>query len=261
MSFIVARLIYHDLTVLVYAEAFGDSPGLDLSPEKQALLQGIFEWKPGDTGGLVNLPAGAPEVSQIFGEIEKRLKSNPVLAGEIGGLFEFRISGDGGGVFHIDLRAGSIKAEAGPADSPELVLELASDDFRAMALGVLPLPALYTPGRIRVKGDISLAGRIQQLLKGRMGGGVTVLAYEVCGLTKVYKGNIVANNNLSFAIPQGEIFGLLGPNGAGKTTLVRQLVGHSRPSSGRACPCQKYSNKSGYCLDLQLRFCTLLPRG
>lgn len=58
-------------------------------------------------------------------------------------------------------------------------------------------------------------------------------AYEVCGLTKVYKGNIVANNNLNFSIRCGEIFGLLGPNGAGKTTLVRQLAGLLRPSSGQ----------------------------
>jgi hypothetical protein len=67
-------------------------------------------------------------------------------------------------VFHIDLRAGQIIVEEGHAHAPGLVLELSAHDFRAMALGVLPLPALYTPGRIRVKGDIALAGRIRQLL-------------------------------------------------------------------------------------------------
>ena len=41
-----------------------------------------------------------------------------------------------------------------------------------------------------------------------------------------------AVNDLSFYIPQGEIFGLLGPNGAGKTTTIRVLCGIMLPSSG-----------------------------
>jgi ABC-2 type transport system ATP-binding protein len=32
-------------------------------------------------------------------------------------------------------------------------------------------------------------------------------------------------DNLSFDVPQGEIFGFLGPNGAGKTTTIRMMVG------------------------------------
>ncbi|MDC0708187.1 ABC transporter ATP-binding protein/permease [Stigmatella sp. ncwal1] len=42
----------------------------------------------------------------------------------------------------------------------------------------------------------------------------------------------IANDQLSFDIHRGEIFGLLGPNGAGKTTLVMQLMGLMRPTSG-----------------------------
>lgn len=46
---------------------------------------------------------------------------------------------------------------------------------------------------------------------------------------------VVANDNLSFEVHQGEIFGLLGANGAGKTTLVYQLMGLIRPDSGQIC--------------------------
>lgn len=52
-------------------------------------------------------------------------------------------------------------------------------------------------------------------------------------LTKLYKtSRYKANDNLSFDIQQGEIFGLLGPNGAGKSTLVNQVAGLVRPTSG-----------------------------
>jgi ABC-2 type transport system ATP-binding protein len=41
-----------------------------------------------------------------------------------------------------------------------------------------------------------------------------------------------AVDDISFAIPQGSIFGLLGPNGAGKTTLIRMITGIFYPDSG-----------------------------
>jgi len=45
-------------------------------------------------------------------------------------------------------------------------------------------------------------------------------------------GDFVANDNLSFDVYAGEIFGFLGANGAGKTTAIRILSGLSKPSSG-----------------------------
>jgi ABC-2 type transport system ATP-binding protein len=42
----------------------------------------------------------------------------------------------------------------------------------------------------------------------------------------------VANDNLTFDVYKGEIFGFLGANGAGKTTTIRILCGLSSPTSG-----------------------------
>ena len=46
-------------------------------------------------------------------------------------------------------------------------------------------------------------------------------------------GNFVANDNLSFDVYKGEIFGFIGANGAGKTTAMRILCGLSSPTSGK----------------------------
>lgn len=47
-------------------------------------------------------------------------------------------------------------------------------------------------------------------------------------------GDFVAVNNVSFHVPEGEIFGLLGPNGSGKTTLIKTLCGLITPAAGGA---------------------------
>ena len=57
------------------------------------------------------------------------------------------------------------------------------------------------------------------------------LAFEVSKLTKRY-GEVVAVNDISFSVTQGELFGFLGPNGAGKTTSIHMLTGLARLDAG-----------------------------
>ncbi len=60
---------------------------------------------------------------------------------------------------------------------------------------------------------------------------------ETNGLTKVYPGNILAVDRVSFSVKKGEIFGFLGPNGAGKTTTILMLITLLPPTSGKATVC------------------------
>jgi len=58
-------------------------------------------------------------------------------------------------------------------------------------------------------------------------------AIEVGHLSKHF-GTLVALNDISFSVAEGETFGFLGPNGAGKTTTIRLLTGISAPTGGTA---------------------------
>jgi ABC-2 type transport system ATP-binding protein len=56
-------------------------------------------------------------------------------------------------------------------------------------------------------------------------------AVEVAHLSKTY-GPLVAVDDVSFTVAEGEIFGILGPNGAGKTTAIECAIGLRRPDAG-----------------------------
>ena len=56
-------------------------------------------------------------------------------------------------------------------------------------------------------------------------------AVEIAHLRKTY-GALVAADDISFSVAEGEIFGILGPNGAGKTTTVECAVGLRSPEAG-----------------------------
>jgi len=52
------------------------------------------------------------------------------------------------------------------------------------------------------------------------------------GVTKRF-GGLIALDNVSFRVSNGEIFGVIGPNGSGKTTLLNVISGLLKPEKGR----------------------------
>jgi ABC-2 type transport system ATP-binding protein len=50
-------------------------------------------------------------------------------------------------------------------------------------------------------------------------------------------GSLIAVDDVSFAVPRGEVLGFLGPNGAGKSTTMKMITGFLAPDSGTAIVC------------------------
>ena len=61
----------------------------------------------------------------------------------------------------------------------------------------------------------------------------TESAISVKNITKTFKGDFKAVDDVSFEVPKGVTFAFLGPNGAGKTTTIKMLTTLLKPTSGK----------------------------
>lgn len=60
------------------------------------------------------------------------------------------------------------------------------------------------------------------------------IAVELCKVSKCF-GEVVAVDNVTLKIRDGEFFSLLGPSGCGKTTTLRMIAGFEIPTEGEIC--------------------------
>jgi ABC-type branched-subunit amino acid transport system ATPase component/ABC-type branched-subunit amino acid transport system permease subunit len=69
------------------------------------------------------------------------------------------------------------------------------------------------------------------ILSHRPKSGVTNIILQTTGVTKRF-GGLVAIDNVSFQVEQGQVYSIIGPNGAGKTTLLNLISGVYLPDGG-----------------------------
>ena len=63
---------------------------------------------------------------------------------------------------------------------------------------------------------------------------VSDFAIATTGLSKQYRGGVLAVDQVDLRVAYGEIYAFLGLNGAGKSTTIRMLLGMIRPTAGHA---------------------------
>ena len=56
---------------------------------------------------------------------------------------------------------------------------------------------------------------------------------SLVGLTKTHPGGVIAVDDLSLDVSEGEFITLLGSSGCGKTTTLRMIAGFESPDTGR----------------------------
>ncbi len=91
------------------------------------------------------------------------LKSAPDKAREIGAIFLFKIAGEGGGNWTVDLKSDPPVVKAEETSDAECTIEVSAEDFQAMMKDPQLGMQLYFQGKLKVAGDPMLATKLQNI--------------------------------------------------------------------------------------------------
>jgi NAD(P)-dependent dehydrogenase (short-subunit alcohol dehydrogenase family)/putative sterol carrier protein len=107
--------------------------------------------------------AGAGSVAAIFEDMSKTFKAEAAAGVDV--VFQFNISGPGGGDWHSVIKDNACTIEAGVHPKPVCTLKMADADFLAMMEGTLPAMQAYTSGKLKIEGDIMKSQLLEKLFK------------------------------------------------------------------------------------------------
>jgi len=94
----------------------------------------------------------------------------PEYVAKIRAVYEFNLTGKMPGRFFIDLKNGSGSAGVGsPANKADVSFTLNSDDAEKMFNGELKAPQAFMSGKIKIKGNISQAMKLEGIMQGLKG--------------------------------------------------------------------------------------------
>ena len=102
-------------------------------------------------------------VGDVFATLGDGFK--PEAAAGVDVVFQYNISGDGGGDWYTAVKDNTCTIEAGQHDRPSCTMKMASTDFIAMMTGKLPAMQAYTSGKLLIEGDIMKSQLIEKLFK------------------------------------------------------------------------------------------------
>lgn len=107
-----------------------------------------------------------PTASEVFTEINNRLQADPSKVKGMNAIYAFDLGdADDGGQYHINLKDGSADVGAGAPENPNITITMKPADFVDLATGKLDGTMAFMSGKIKIKGDMGLAMKLQSVLR------------------------------------------------------------------------------------------------
>lgn len=105
-----------------------------------------------------------PDATVSFHEvIPANIRRDPDRARAVGGVFVFRISGEHGGVWTVNLKD-TLGVTEGEASDPDCIIEVSNDEWRKMTDNPNSAMQLYFGGKLKVTGNAILALKLQPVI-------------------------------------------------------------------------------------------------
>ncbi|MFZ5817256.1 MAG: SCP2 sterol-binding domain-containing protein [Bacillota bacterium] len=103
-------------------------------------------------------------IAEIFATMRDRVAANPAKIATLKASYQFDLAGEGGGTYHASFDNGSFDIGEGAADNPGCTVSMSAADFQAMVEGKLNPTAAFMSGKLKIKGDMGLAMKLQSLI-------------------------------------------------------------------------------------------------
>lgn len=101
---------------------------------------------------------------EIFNGMQKRMEANPAKLAGIKAVFQFDIEGADPGIYSVAIDDGKGMVSEGTSASPDITVTVSSSDFLDLVEGRLDGVMAFMKGKLKVKGDMMLAMRLQSIL-------------------------------------------------------------------------------------------------
>jgi len=97
--------------------------------------------------------------------IPENLKANPDVVTKINSIYQFMLSGPNGGEWFVDLTKPGGVVGAGVNPGAKCTITMTDNDFVAMVTGKLNSQMAFMTGKLKIKGDMGLALKLQNIMK------------------------------------------------------------------------------------------------
>ncbi|MFZ5645908.1 MAG: SCP2 sterol-binding domain-containing protein [Bacillota bacterium] len=102
-------------------------------------------------------------VSDFIEALKGKLAQSPSMKG-ITATYQFVLEGEGGGNYYAEFTDGAGVIHEGLAEKPSITITMSADNFISIQEGKLAAMPAFMTGKIKVKGDISLAMKLQGIM-------------------------------------------------------------------------------------------------
>src|SRR5438105_1594936 len=107
--------------------------------------------------------AAPTSCKEAFDMMPSRL--NKDAAKGLNAVYQFDLSGDGGGQWQVKIKDGTGAVKDGKNPSPNITISMTAQDYLDMLSGKLNGQVAFMSGKLRIAGDMGLALRMQTLFQ------------------------------------------------------------------------------------------------
>ena len=101
------------------------------------------------------------DVKELFEKIPEAF--NPDAAQGVDEVFQYEITGDGGGMWHVVIKDGTCEVREGAHNDPSVTMTMSTETWLGLVNKEINGMQAFMGGKLKVSGDMMLAQKFQTL--------------------------------------------------------------------------------------------------